>query len=81
MKFINTKAKSESVANFIEQDIWTKEYSENSFVNKTDVDEKDVSVWSTIKLVTENKIFSFMNNTTMHGMKYIFMRKASVIRR
>ena len=77
MKFTNTKAKSESVANIMKQDTWTNKYSENS----TEVDEKDVSVWSTIKLVTENKIFSFMDNTTMHGMKYIFMRKASVIRR
>ena len=33
------------------------------------------------KLVMTTKLFNFMDNTTMHGMRYIFMRNISQIRR
>ena len=33
------------------------------------------------KLIVANKFFNFVDNSTMHGVRYVFMRNTSPIRR
>ena len=65
------------------QDNWVNEDSGYSSNNKNDPHGiGDLSEGSTLsKFVMTTKLFNFMDNTTMHGMRYIFMRNIGQIRR
>ena len=62
---------------------WTKDNNEKPAINKYDASGiGDLSDGSNIsKFVMTTKVFNFMDNTTMHGMRYIFMRNISQARR
>ena len=64
-------------------DNWTKE--DDRYVPNDKLDPHgigDLSKGSTLsKFVLTTKLFNFMDTTTMHGMRYIFMKNISQTRR
>ena len=82
MRLIDVAAEYELPPTPPQKDNWLKDDAKKSLKSDDPHGIGDLSDGSTLgKFVMTTKIFHFMDNTTMHGLRYVFMRNISQARR